>query len=126
MSTASRGAAREHQVKRLLEDEGWAVTRGAGSHGCADLWAARGWDHTAILQHALGLANIPREFTELRLVQVKTDKRGPFANFSPLERLELRTLAAQTGGTAELCWWPARKPCRWLGVDEWPEVKVAA
>jgi Holliday junction resolvase len=37
MSTASRGAAREHAVKRLLESEGWAVTRGAGSHGCADL-----------------------------------------------------------------------------------------
>jgi Holliday junction resolvase len=104
MSTASRGASREHAVKRLLEAEGWAVTRGAGSHGCADLWAARN--------------------RLLRLIQVKTDKAGPYAHFIPAERQKLASLAAQTGGVAELCWWPARKDPVWLLESDWPKVSI--
>lgn len=116
MSTASRGASREHQVKRLLEAEGWAVTRGAGSHGCADLWAA--------LRH--GRVGLVQDVTVLRLIQVKTDKRGPFANFGPKDRGELSALAAQTGGTAELAHWPPRGELRWYAESEWPALKVAA
>ena len=111
MSTASRGSAREHAVKRLLESEGWAVTRGAGSHGAADLWAAKG----AVTIKGRGVFT-----TRLRLIQVKSDKRGPYNNFSPAERKELASLAAQTGGTAELCWWPARRDPKWIKAEEWP------
>lgn len=114
VSTASRGASREHQVKRQLESEGWAVTRGAGSHGQADLWAAKRWtdrfeDHLA---EVWGVT--------LRLIQVKTDKRGPFANFGPKARQELSALAAQTGGIAELWHWSANKPCKIYTEDQWP------
>lgn len=114
MSTASRGASREHQVKRQLEKEGWAVTRGAGSHGCADLWASKAWSHAANFKPN------PGHYTHLRLIQVKTDKRGPFANFGPKARQELSALAAQTGGIAELWWHPANKPCKIYTEDDWP------
>ena len=115
VSSSSKGAARERQVKKLLEGEGWAVTRGAGSHGCADLWAAKmGW--------------IPAEYGSnreipgvvLRLIQVKTDKRGPYGNFGPADRKELSALAAQTGGVAELWWWPANGKCQILHENQWP------
>jgi len=66
VSTASRGAAREHQLKRLLEADGWAVTRGAGSHGCADLWAAKAG--------------------ALWLIQVKGNAGSPWKSFGPKER----------------------------------------
>jgi hypothetical protein len=64
--------------------------------------------------------------TTLRLIQVKGDKGSPWTNFGPKERQDLLLLAAHTGGIAELCWWPARKPCRWLGISEWPEFAKAA
>lgn len=123
MSTASRGAAREHQAKRLLEAEGWAVTRGAGSHGCADLWAAKG---TTLWHGMTHSGPATTETTRLRLIQVKTDKRGPYGNFGPKEREELIALGDQTGGTPELWWWPANKPCTVIYEHEWPRAKVAA
>ncbi len=115
MSTSSRGSARERQARKLLESEGWAVTRGAGSHGCADLWAAVKDEITSY----------PMEYVvtraQLRLIQVKTDKSSPWANFRPKERRELSALAAQTGGVAELWHWPARGTCRILYEHEWPQ-----
>jgi Holliday junction resolvase len=113
MSTASRGAALEHRAKRLLEKEGWAVTRGAGSHGCADLWAAKAanyipdWWFTVRAPH-------------LRLIQVKGSAKGPFEHFGPKDRQALLDLAAQTGGSAELWWWPPRKPLQILHPSDWP------
>jgi Holliday junction resolvase len=123
VSTASRGAAREHRVKRLLEDEGWAVTRGAGSHGCADLWAAkRGYQE----MESPFPYRVDAEVTRLRLIQVKADKRNPYDHFRPEEREALIALADQTGGTPELWWWPANKPCQILPEDVWPRAKAAA
>ncbi len=112
MSASSKGSARERQVKKLLESEGWAVTRGAGSHGCADLWAARSEQGQSfrLISHVV-----------LRLIQVKTDKAGPWANFRPKDRAELSALAAQTGGVAELWWHPARGKCRVYLESEWPK-----
>ncbi len=70
-----------------------------------DSWSATTWE---------GL-------TKLRLIQVKTDKAGPFANFRPKDRAELSALAAQTGGVAELWHHPAHGKCRiWL-ESEWPD-----
>ncbi len=36
MSTAAKGRRLEHEVKRLFEDAGYSVTRGAGSKGNFD------------------------------------------------------------------------------------------
>jgi hypothetical protein len=96
------------EAKRLLEAEGWAVVQ---SDGCADLWAATREPHEME----------PGESTHLRLIQVKTDKRNPYDHFSPRERQELASLAAQTGGVAELCWWPARRDPVWLREADWPK-----
>jgi hypothetical protein len=123
MSTASRGAAREHAAKRLLESEGWAVTRGAGSHGCADLWAARPVEQSV---YEDGTHDRGDYLTELRLIQVKTDKRSPYDHFGRKEREALIALADQTGGTPELWWWPANRPLTIFTEQEWPRVKVAA
>ncbi len=112
LSSSSKGSARERQVRKLLESEGWAVTRGAGSHGCADLWAAKAESYDNGRGGALA--------RYLRLIQVKTDKAGPWANFRPKDRAELSALAAQTGGVAELWWWPPRDECRILREDSWP------
>jgi hypothetical protein len=110
VSTASRGASREHAVKKLLEAEGWAVTRGAGSHGCADLWAAK--EHQLTDLSAVTL---------LRLVQVKGNTGSPWKTFQPKDRAELSSLAAQTGGTAELVHWPPHGKPRWYSEHEWPQ-----
>jgi len=91
------------------------VTRGAGSKGCADLWAGRtGPWFDGFNWHGAG------EKTVLRLVQVKSDRSGPYAHFGPRERRELASLAKQTGGTAELWHWPPHKPCRVYLESEWP------
>jgi Holliday junction resolvase len=123
MSTASRGANRERQVKRQLESEGWAVTRGAGSHGEADLWAAKERVDIVSAFSAVEGENV-KTGTELRLIQVKTDKRNPYDHFGPKEREALIALADQTGGTCELFWWPANKPLRVIPESEWPRAKV--
>jgi hypothetical protein len=120
--TGAAGSARERQVKKLLEAEGWTVTRGAGSHGCADLWAAKhsGWGKGPLI----GSDGIERghgeTWTRLRLIQVKATAGGPYERFQPAERAELSSLAAQTGGRAELCWWPPHKPAVWLSQSDWP------
>lgn len=41
MSTATRGRALEHTVKKLLEADGWSVMRGAGSKGHFDSTAGQ-------------------------------------------------------------------------------------
>jgi hypothetical protein len=58
--------------------------------------------------------------SRLRLIQVKTDKSGPYGHFGPGARKELLDLAAQTGGQAELWHWPAHKKLRVYLPDEWP------
>lgn len=108
MSAKSKGTAREHQVRKQEEEAGWVATRGAGSHGCADLWLAR--------KDVRGRVAYP----ELRLVQVKANTGSPYKNFPPSERAELRALAEQTGGTAELCHWPPHGKQRWISQDAWP------
>ncbi len=113
MSTSSRGSARERQARKLLEAEGWAVTRGAGSKGAADLIALKA--HKPLVgSYEVGLSHA-------RVIQVKTDKASPWANFRPKERRELSALAAQTGGIAELWHWPARGKCRICFENEWPQ-----
>ncbi len=120
MSASSKGSARERQARKLLESEGWAVTRGAGSHGAADLWAAKFGTTLEYLRE-----EGRRTYATLRLIQVKTDKASPWANFRPKERRELSALAAQTGGIAELWHWPARGACRIFYESDWPHDPTA-
>lgn len=111
MSNYSRGALRERQVQDRLEQQGYVVTRCAGSkgEGAYDLHASK--------------AGFPT-----RLVQVKSTKAGPFSGFGPAERAELLEAAVRAGALAELAWWPAdRMGCRWLpGPDGWPPTPTTA
>ena len=122
-NTGAAGSAREHKAKRLLESEGWAVTRGAGSHGQADLWAAK----QEVRPLAAVNVNLPFRtdayLTTLRLIQVKGNTGSPYKNFSPSERLELSSLAKQTGGTAELWHWPPRGELKVYLEPAWPSVR---
>lgn len=95
------GADRERQVKKLLEADGFYVTKAGGSLGVADLVALKA-----------GCAP--------RLVQVKSTSAGPFSDFGPDDRAKLRLVARDAGAVAELAWWPPRKPCRWLLEPTWP------
>jgi Holliday junction resolvase len=101
----SRGIARERQVKLLLLAEGWWVVRAAGSMGDADLVALKAGE------------------TPL-MVEVKSDVAGPFANFRPGDREDLRRAAKVAGATPTLCWWPPRKPPKWIPESDWPGVRA--
>ena len=100
MTRYNRGANRERQVAEMLRSQGWIVMRSAASHGPADLIAMKDG--------------------EVRLLQVKTDVRGPWANFGPKDRGELRCMADQAGAAAELIYWPANKPMRVISTFDWP------
>lgn len=97
----ARGSARERQVADQLREQGYFVVRSAGSHTAADLLAVRPHD--------------------CLLVQVKTDKAGPFAHFGPAARLELIEQARVAGGKPLLVHWPPdRGGPRWYWSHEWP------
>lgn len=118
MSTASRGAAREHKVKRMLEEDGWVIARSAGSKSCVDIWAMR--------RREVGAKWEPTVVTEVLAIQVKGNAGSPWMNFRTVERAELGLLAAKAGATPWLVHWPPHGSCRWYGESEWPEAKVAA
>lgn len=97
----SRGTTRERQVRKRLEAEGWVCVRAAGSLGPVDLVIMRcGWTP--------------------RLVQIKSDARGPYQNFRPNDRRELAALALRAGATAWLIHWPPRGEMVWRAAHEWP------
>ncbi len=100
MSTASRGANRENQVKDILEEEGWIVVRGAGSKGI-DLIALKADDYP-------------------RIIEVKATSKGPFESWGPKERRELSDAAQIAGALPELAWWPPRGELIWLTEADWP------
>ena len=102
MTAGTRGTSRERQVMKHLLEVGWVVYRAAGSHGCADLVA------------------LQRDRAPW-LVQVKASAQGAFEHFGPEERRLLIEEAARAGAEAWLCWWPARKPMRWVPADLWPQ-----
>ncbi len=113
MSRASRGHSRERDVKRLLHDQGWWVSRAAGSLGDADLVALRALE---VGEEHLGLT-----VTEARLIEVKANvDGGPYMNFRPVARNELDGAARMAGASAELCYWPPRKDPQFLGSILWP------
>ncbi len=111
MSAATRGIARERQVRKLMESQGYWTARAAGSLGDADIIAVKAR---------------PGGGSSVVLVEVKTDVRGPFAHFSPAHRDELISAAVRSGARPVLCWWPARKQPQWIEVRDWPATREAA
>lgn len=97
----SRGHNRERQVKALLMQDDWFVTRAAGSLGDADLVALKDGHRP-------------------RIIEVKSTAQGPYERFGPKDRADLRFAARVAGAVAELCWWPPRGKPVWISETEWP------
>jgi Holliday junction resolvase len=103
----SRGIARERAVRRLLEADGYWTSRAAGSKGEADVIALR--------------AGSPS-----MLIEVKSTSAGPFCDFGPADRAELKAAAELAGAEPWLCHWPPRKKPRWYAPQDWPKPKIRA
>lgn len=105
MSNASyqRGSRVERKVKAELEGEGWLVVKGGGSKGSQDLVCLKAGQ-------------------DVLLVQVKSDRAGPFAHFGPDARRRLLGDASRAGARAWLVWDPMdRRGARWIGPENWPQ-----
>jgi Holliday junction resolvase len=103
----SRGHDRERAVRRLLETDGWWVTRAAGSLGDADLVA---------LKHPF----------PPRLIEVKSTAGGAYERFGPNDRTRLQLAARKAGAEAWLVWWPTRRDPIWIHEADWPQARQAA
>jgi Holliday junction resolvase len=97
----ARGTRREHQVRALLEADGWVCLRSAGSLGPIDIVALK--------------RGAPPRF-----VQVKSDKTTAYKNFAPAARRRLLELAERAGAEPWLVWWPAGGLIGWIHGDAWP------
>lgn len=113
----NRGHARERQVKRLLEADGWWVARAAGSLGDADLVALR---HQSVWMHDDDMKRVPVPMAEARLIEVKSTAGGPYERFGPSERRRLLEAAERAGASAWLAYWPSRGALVWIPASEWP------
>ena len=98
---SSRGTQRERAVRLRLEEDDWLVVRAAGSLGVVDLVALKAGHRP-------------------RLIEVKSDVKGPYDNFRPADRADLLQRAEWAGGDAWLVWWPPRGQMRWIPPSEWP------
>jgi Holliday junction resolvase len=97
----SRGHNRERAVRKLMEAEGWWVSRAAGSLGDADLVALK--------------AGFPP-----RLVEVKSEVQSTWHGFGPADRQAIKDAARKAGAEAWFVCWPPRQPPRWIHEDDWP------
>ena len=114
MSRKSRGLSRERDAKRLLQGQGWWVSRAAGSLGDADLVALRAIE--------IGEEHVGLTLSEARLIEVKANKDGgPYMNFRTIARNEFEGAAALAGASAELLYWPPRKDPTFIGSILWPK-----
>src|SRR4051812_31298693 len=95
-SPYKRGADRERLFAKRLEQEGWSVTRSAGSRSPHDLVASR----------ALMIHDRLKVYSEVMYVQVKCDKLSPWSHFGPVDRALLVETAKKAGATPVLVWWP--------------------
>lgn len=85
MNTTAKGSAAENLVATYHENRGWVAGGRRHRKGGGDWLFVRGPG-------------------ERRLVEVKSDKRGPFEHFGPKARAELRATAEQIGAEALLAW----------------------
>src|SRR3954468_17991480 len=103
-----KGAARERQLAKELEAEGYVVTRSAGSRSPHDLVVC-----------GPARRDSP-SVSQVQLIQVKSDTAGPFAHFGPLERTMLKETARRCGAVPVLVHWPANGKQAWFYESEWP------
>jgi len=108
MANYAKGANRERQLARELEAEGYVVTRSAGSRSPHDLVVVGPARRDA------------PSVSQVQFIQVKTDARGPFAHFGPVERTMLLETARRAGGVPVLVHWPANGKPRYYYESEWP------
>jgi Holliday junction resolvase len=103
MAYQRRGTQREHQVCDELASRGYRTIDSRGSHGPVDVVALRK-DRPTLA------------------IQVKSDQKkyGPFANFGPKDREELREWAKAAGAIPLLIWWPPYGGMTWIPVSGWP------
>jgi Holliday junction resolvase len=96
------GHARERQIKKLLEAEGWFVIRAPASLGVADLVALKAGETP-------------------RMIEAKANEQGgPYMNFRPPDRTALIEAAEAAGAKAELAFWPKRGELIWIDSSVWP------
>lgn len=56
-----------------------------------------------------------------QFIEVKSNiEGGPFMNFRKADRKELSDAAAMADADAILCYWPPRKPPRFIFEKDWP------
>lgn len=103
MSASSKGSARENDVKRRWEADGWVVIRSAGSKSAVDLVALSRFDH------------------ERWLIQVKGGLGSPWKDFVPADRAKLLELAAKAGASPLLIHWPPNGKEREYPASDWPK-----
>lgn len=99
----ANGHARERQVRKLYEEQGWWTIRAAASLGDADVVA-------------LKAGEVPL------FIEVKANKAGgPYMNFRKADREELKLAAEKAGAQAVLVYWPARQQPRIIPASDWPQ-----
>lgn len=97
MTKYAKGAQKERDLVRKLREEGWVATRTAGSHGPADVWAARKGT--------------------IRFLQLKAGvRRWPSRD----ERFALSVMAERAGAEAFVVFWPDRGSPEFVPSDSWP------
>lgn len=98
---SARGRAREREVKKKLEADGFFVIKAGGSLGEADLVALKAGQR--------GM-----------MIEVKSTTAGPFHSFGPAKREALFDAAEKAGLEPYLCHWPPRKEAKWFNWRSWP------
>lgn len=98
---SARGRAREREVKKQLEAEGFFVIKAGGSLGEMDLVALKAGQR--------GMA-----------IEVKSTTAGPFHSFGPAKREALIAAAEKAGLEPYLVFWPPHKKLEYIGWVHWP------
>jgi len=101
---SARGRAREREVKKKLEAQGYFVIKAGGSLGEADLIALKAGER--------GM-----------MIEVKSTAAGPFHSFGPSKREALISASEKAGLEPYLVYWPPRGELKYIGWTHWPQSK---
>lgn len=104
MNTVGKGSAAENRVASYLEERGWVVGLRRHRKGGGDWLAVK---RTGVIH-------------KIRVVEVKSDKDSPWANFRPADRKELRAIGRDLNAEALLAWSPNPKTIKLIPSRDWP------